>query len=194
MVHHIGGRPAVDEDSQQLPAPPSLPLRSLFKGSRDRTIFQGSPPSSVRKISVLMLPTIAVFDLNGSVQMVNKCWREQVEEGEQKSREAKIGTVFLIDRGETQPAFLPSVGDMQSCTLTSPLCLHRCGLCHSSVLTSRLRRTGGRHLSDQMWWVWMKLACQFVLRTRTLSRLTSTLSSQWCLYFQVFSPSKLSDL
>lgn len=37
--------------------------------------------------------------------MVNKCWREQVEEGEQKSREAKIGTVFLIDRGETQPTF-----------------------------------------------------------------------------------------
>lgn len=45
--------------------------------------------------------TVAIVGLNCSVQMVNKCWRQQVEEGEQKSREAKIGTVFLIDRGET---------------------------------------------------------------------------------------------
>lgn len=56
-----------------------------------------------------MFPPDAVVDVNSSVQMVNKCWREQVEEGEQKSQEAKIGTVFLIDRGETRPLFCPSV-------------------------------------------------------------------------------------
>lgn len=33
--------------------------------------------------------------------MVHKLWREQVEEGEQKSQKAEIGTVFLIDRGES---------------------------------------------------------------------------------------------
>lgn len=153
MVHHIGGRPAVDKDSQQLPAPPSLSLRSLFKGSRDRTVFQGPPPSSVRTISFWYFSTVAIFDSNCSVQMVNKCWREQVEEGEQKSQEAKIGTLFLIDRGETQPTFFLSVGDMQSCTSFSPMFPHRCGLHHPSVLSSRLRRTGRRHFPDQMWWV-----------------------------------------
>lgn len=52
---------------------------------------------------MLTFPAVAVFDSNCSVQMVNRCWREQAEEGEQKSREAKIGTVFLIDRGDPPP-------------------------------------------------------------------------------------------
>lgn len=33
-----------------------------------------------------------------------------MEDGEQESQPAKIGKVFLIDRGEIQPSFLPSVG------------------------------------------------------------------------------------
>lgn len=32
--------------------------------------------------------------------MTYESWREQVEEGEQKARQAEIGNVFLIDRGE----------------------------------------------------------------------------------------------
>lgn len=39
--------------------------------------------------------------------MVEKCWREQRGKGETKNQQAKIGKVFLIDRGETQPRFLP---------------------------------------------------------------------------------------
>lgn len=89
--------------------------------------------------------------------MVNKCWREQVEEGEQKSQEAKIGTVFLIDRGETHPLVSPAVGHMQRCSSFSLMCLHRCGLCDSSVLAGGLRGTGRWHIPDQMWWVWMRL-------------------------------------
>lgn len=39
--------------------------------------------------------------------MVEKCWREQGEKGEMKDQQAKIGKVFLMDRGETQTRFLP---------------------------------------------------------------------------------------
>lgn len=38
-------------------------------------------------------------------QMVYESWREQVKEGEQKTHQAEIGKVFLIDRGEEQRAF-----------------------------------------------------------------------------------------
>lgn len=56
MVHHTGGRPAVAEDSEQLSAPTSHPLRSLFKCLRDWTIFQGSPRSSVWRIWIQYFP------------------------------------------------------------------------------------------------------------------------------------------
>lgn len=148
---------------------PSTAPFQRFTGSDD---FPRFPVFICSKSTGLMFPPVAVFDLSGSVQMVNKCWREQVEEGEQKSREAKIGTVFLIDRGETQPAFLPPVGDRQSCSWSSPMCLHRCGLCHSSVLTSRLRGTRGRHLPDQMrwvWWCWGQQLCRDSLQPSALT-------------------------
>lgn len=38
-------------------------------------------------------------------QMAYESWREQVEEGEQKTRNGEIGSVFLIDRGMKQDVF-----------------------------------------------------------------------------------------
>lgn len=42
--------------------------------------------------------------------MAYESWREQVEEGEQRTRQAEIGKVFLIDRGKKQPRILVTVG------------------------------------------------------------------------------------
>lgn len=140
---------------------PSMAPFQRFTGLDD---FPRFPTFICQDNIIWIFPTKAIFDLKCFVQMVNKCWREQVEEGEQKSQQARIGNVFLIDRGETQPS-LPSVGHKQTCILFSWMCRHRCGLCHSSVLTSGLWRPGRWHFPDQMWWVWKKLSCQLVPST-----------------------------
>lgn len=42
--------------------------------------------------------------------MAYESWREQVEEGEQRTHQAEIGKVFLIDRGKKQPRVLVLAG------------------------------------------------------------------------------------
>lgn len=49
--------------------------------------------------------------------MAYESWREQVEEGEQKTHKAEVGKVFLIDRGVRQPCFLWLGGPAQLCAL-----------------------------------------------------------------------------
>lgn len=51
--------------------------------------------------------------------MAYESWREQVEEGETKARQAEIGNVFLIDRGK-EPHSLFSVDDMLGYTFCPP--------------------------------------------------------------------------
>ncbi|MEQ2189331.1 hypothetical protein GOODEAATRI_024245 [Goodea atripinnis] len=51
---------------------------------------------------LLALSTLTQLLLFVCLQMTYESWREQVEEGEQKARQAEIGNVFLIDRG-TEP-------------------------------------------------------------------------------------------
>ncbi len=46
--------------------------------------------------------------------MAYESWREQVEEGEQRTRQAEIGKVFLIDRGEEQPCVVLLASHMTS--------------------------------------------------------------------------------
>lgn len=50
------------------------------------------------------------------LQMAYESWRKQVEEGEQKPRQAEIGNVFLIDRGE-DPQRLAAVCLISTLTL-----------------------------------------------------------------------------
>lgn len=48
---------------------------------------------------LIMIPTVYLF-LSLWYQMAYESWREQVEEEENRGRQAEIGNVFLIDRGK----------------------------------------------------------------------------------------------
>lgn len=66
------------------------------------------------------------------VQMAYESWREQVEEGEQRSRQAEIGKVFLIDRGE-KPTRLHAA----LCSLPLPNSTHSLQMWTLSLLYAR---------------------------------------------------------
>lgn len=56
--------------------------------------------------------------------MTYESWREQAEEGDTKGRQAEIGNVFLIDRGESScPLFCSSLLGAVFLSLTLSLCL-----------------------------------------------------------------------
>nr|XP_046251888.1 vacuolar protein sorting-associated protein 33B [Scatophagus argus]XP_046251899.1 vacuolar protein sorting-associated protein 33B [Scatophagus argus] len=54
--------------------------------------------SALRLLHSLYGPFTKVYGIGRCSKMAYESWREQVEEGEQRSRQAEIGKVFLIDR------------------------------------------------------------------------------------------------
>uniref|UniRef100_A0A8C2ZAF3 VPS33B late endosome and lysosome associated n=1 Tax=Cyclopterus lumpus TaxID=8103 RepID=A0A8C2ZAF3_CYCLU len=54
--------------------------------------------SALHLLHTLYGPFSKVYGIGRFSKMAYESWREQVEEGEQRARQAEIGTVFLIDR------------------------------------------------------------------------------------------------
>ncbi|XP_075934737.1 vacuolar protein sorting-associated protein 33B isoform X2 [Anarhichas minor] len=55
--------------------------------------------SALHLLHSLYGPFSKVYGIGQCSKMAYESWREQVEQGEQRARQAEIGTVFLIDRG-----------------------------------------------------------------------------------------------
>ncbi|KAG8001175.1 Vacuolar protein sorting-associated protein 33B [Nibea albiflora] len=66
--------------------------------------------SALHLLHSLYGPFSKIYGIGRCSKMAYESWREQVEEGEQRTHQAEIGKVFLIDRGKKQPRILVSVG------------------------------------------------------------------------------------
>ncbi|XP_029933079.1 vacuolar protein sorting-associated protein 33B [Myripristis murdjan] len=84
----------LDEDIINLELPEFF--RDNFLEGDQRWVRTGG--SALHLFHSIYGPFSKVYGIGRCSKMVYESWREQVKEGEQKARQAEVGTVFLIDR------------------------------------------------------------------------------------------------
>ncbi|XP_047437339.1 vacuolar protein sorting-associated protein 33B [Mugil cephalus] len=84
----------LDEDIVSLELPEFFPDNFLAGDQR----WVRTAGSALHLLHSLYGPFSKLYGIGRCSKMVYESWREQVEEGEQKTRQAEIGKVFLIDR------------------------------------------------------------------------------------------------